>query len=368
MGPIIKSDRNLIMISEVNDLYKALEHTTDIDERLRIMFDIATNLLNFDQKRAQQVANDISAISNKEDNNLGRVYYHSTLGRLHFKKSEYKECEVEFKKALECALPTNSLLDQAMCYDSLGILNSFLNRFHEAIEDCNQALAIYHQIDTSPSHRYQVVCHNNLGVAYRKLYMFDQAEEHFLKGIELVEKKEVGTMRFTLLNNLAKSKFRNGKYDDGFKLANEALRGFKQNDHKSGEANCMVTIAEYYLHTGKYALSLTHFLSTLKLLKTIDNKPAEIAAYRGLGDVYLKMEAYEEAHKHLTIAYDLARKAGDDQMLCEVYLAQGKVYDAEQKPEQATEVYNLGIALCRKRNLANMLLVFEDKLTNLSNK
>lgn len=357
----------MTMINEVNDLYKELENTSDINERLRIMFDIATNLLNFDAKRALLMAEDISALSEQTNSDIGRVYYHSTLGRLHFKKSEYQKCETEFKEALKCSLRTDSLLDQAMCYDSLGILNSFLNRFHEAIDDCNRALAIYHQIDNNPSHRYQVVSHNNLGVAYRKLYMFEKAEGHFKKGIELVEKKEVGTMRFTLLNNLAKSKLIAGKLEEGFKLANAALAGFKQNDHKSGEANCMVTIAQYHLDNGTYALSLTHFLGTLKLLKTIDNKPAEIAAYRGLGDVYLKMEAYSEALKHLQIAYELTTKAGDDQMLCEVYLAQGKVYTAQQKPEKAIEVYNLGMELCRKRNLMNMLLVFEEKMANLNN-
>lgn len=368
MGASCESNWNWTMINEVNDLYQALETTTDIDERLRIMFDIATNLLNFSQSRALGVAEEIRVLAEKEDHDLGRMYYHSTLGRLHFKKSEYQKCEVEFKKALECSLRTNSLLDKAMCYDSLGILNSFLNRYHDAIEDCLKALAIYHQIDTNPSHRYQVVCHNNLGVAYRKLYIFDKAEEHFLKGMKLVEKKEVGTMRFTLLNNLARAWFQSGMYDKGYKLANEALTGFKQNDHKSGEANCMVTIAQYYLLTGKYALSLINFLNALKLLKTIDNKPTEIAAYRGLGEVYLIMEAYNEALKHLQTAHDLATKAGDDQMLCEVYLTQAKVFEAQQNTEKAAELYNQGISLCRKRNLLNLLAIFENKCANLNNK
>lgn len=355
------------MIKEVIDLYNALETTSDVNERLRIMFDIATNLLNSNQARTMAVAEELIALAEQEDNNLGRVYYHATLGRLHFKKSEYQECEIEFKKALDYSLLTKSLLDQAMCYDSLGILNSFLNKYHQAIDDCLIALSIYHQINTRPSFRYQVVCHNNIGVAYRKLYEFDKAEEHFLKGIDLVNKEEVGTMRYTLLNNLSKAKLRSGHFDDALRLANESLAGFKQNDHKSGEANSMVTLAQYYLASGKYALAHTQFLKTLKLLKNIDNKLAEINSYIGLGEVYLCMEANTEALKHLKTALDLCKQCGDDQMLCEVYLTQGRVYSAKKQFDKAKEVYLLGKALCDKQNLKNMQLIFEDSLVNLSN-
>ncbi len=354
------------MIDEVNELYTELETCTDHDERLRIMFDIATNLLNFDQNRALAVADEIKAFSDEIDNNIGRVYYHSTRGRVYFKKSMYQDCEREFKEALRLSLLTDKLLEQAMCHDSLGVLCTYQNRHHDALAACQEALAIYKQIDNRPSFRYQVVCYNNIGVTYRKMYEFDKAEEALLLGIQLLDEFEVGTMRFTILNNLAKIKLTKGLYAEGLELANNAYQGYKAASHKNGIANSSTTIANYYLSTGMYAIALKHFLGVLKLLKTIDNKIVEIATYKGLGEVYVKMEAYEEAYKNLKKAQTLALAAGDDQELCEVYLAQADAYIAEQRIDLAKEKYVLGIELTKKRKLLNMLAVFEQQHAKLN--
>jgi tetratricopeptide (TPR) repeat protein len=353
------------MQEEVKKLYKELETCTNNDERLRIMFDIATNLLNFDQKRALQVADEIKAFADEIDHNVGRVYYHSTQGRVFFKKSMYQDCEREFKEALRLSLLTTSLLEQAMCHDSLGVLCTYLNRHDDALTACQEALVIYKQINTRPAFRYQVVCYNNVGVTYRKMYKLDKAEEAFHNGLRLVDEFEVGTMRFTLLNNLAKVKLVNGLHSEGFALANEAMKGFKLANHKNGMANASVTIANYYLSTGKYALALTHFLNVFKLLKAIDNKVAEIAAYRGLGNVYVKMEAFAEADKYLEKAKGLAIATGDDQELCKVFMAQAKAYIAEQRNDMAAEKYKLGLELTKMRKLPYLQAVFEDLYRNL---
>lgn len=353
------------MLDEVNALYKELETCTDNDMRLRIMFDIATNLLNFDQKRALSVAEEIKAYADEIDNNIGRVYYHSTRGRVFFKKSMYQDCEREFKEALRISLLTDQILEQAMCHDSLGVLRTYQNRHQDALVACQEALALYKQMDTRPAFRYQVVCYNNIGVTYLKMYMPDKAEEAFKMGIKLVDEFEVGTMRFTILNNLAKIKLGNGLLEEGFALAKQANQGYKSANHKNGMANTTVTIARYYLSNGKYAIALDHYLKVLKLLKTIDNKTAEMATYRGLGDVYVKMEAFNEAYKHLEKAEKLALAAGDKQELCEVYLAQLRAYVANHQKEMAMEKYMLGKALSQKQKLVNLLALFEENIAKL---
>ncbi len=354
------------MLDEVNALYKELETCTNNDVRLRIMFDIATNLLNFDHKRALDVANEIKAFADEIDNNIGRVYCHSSRGRVFFQKLMYQDCEREFKESLRISLLTTSLLDQAMCHDSLGVLCTYLNQHDEALAACQEALAIYKQIDTRPAFRYQVVCYNNIGVTYRKMYMLSKAEEAFLSGLRLVDEYEVGTMRFTLLNNLAKVKLVEGQHSEGFALANAALKGFMLANHKNGIAIATVTVANCNLSIGEHALALTQFLSVLKLLKSIDNKVAEIAAFTGLANVYVKMEAFKEANKYLEKAQGLAIAAGDDQELCELYMAQAIAYIAEKRIDLAVGKYKLGMDLTKKRKLPYTHAVFEDLHRNLN--
>jgi len=356
------------MLDDVKALYKELESCTDNDERLRIMFDIATSLLNFDQKRALEVADEIKAFADKIDNNIGRVYYHSTKGRVFFKKTKYHECELEFKEALRISLLTDKLLEQAMCHDSLGVLCTYLNRHDEALSACQAALAVYKQINTRPSFRYQVVCYNNIGVTYRKMYQSEKALEAFVCALQLLDEFEVGTMRYTVLNNVAKIKLANGQSEEAFALANQAMQGFKSSKHKNGMANAGVTIANYYLNAGNFATAHTQFLSVLKLLKAIDNRLAEIAAYIGLGDAYVKMEAFEQAHQHFEKAQALAMSAADDQELCEVYMAQAQAYIAQERKDLAQAKYLTALEHTQERNLPYLRVVFEDLIRNLDYK
>jgi tetratricopeptide (TPR) repeat protein len=113
-------------------------------------------------------------------------------------------------------------------------------------------------------------------------------------------------------------------------------------------------------------LALTQFLSVLKLLKSIDNKVAEIAAYTGLANVYVKMEAFKEANKYLEKAQGLAIAAGDDQELCELYMAQAIAYIAEKRIDLAVGKYKLGMDLTKKRKLPYTHAVFEDLHRNLN--
>jgi tetratricopeptide (TPR) repeat protein len=136
--------------------------------------------------------------------------------------------------------------------------------------------------------------------------------------------------------------------------------------HKNGMANAGVTIANWYLNAGNFASAHTQFLSVLKLCKAIDNKVAEIAAYRGLGEAYVKMEAFDQAHQHFEKAQVLAMSAGDDQELCEVYMAQAKAYIAEKRIDLASGKYKLGMDLTKKRKLPYTHAVFEDLHRNLN--
>jgi len=139
-------------------IYEELEQCTDDHRRLDLLFNLATDFLNFDEKRCLQVAEDINVLAEKLDSNLGRSYYHSSLGRVFFKKSQFAEASAAFNKALEMAMLTDDLKIQGICLDTLGVVYTQQNKCAKAIEVSTRALHIFEQLPNTT--RLQVVCYN----------------------------------------------------------------------------------------------------------------------------------------------------------------------------------------------------------------
>ena len=98
-------------MKKVKEVYEALEVCTDDGQRLNLLFSLATHLLNFDDKRSLEVAEQISELSERIDNNLGRSYYHSAKARVLYKRSEFHEATDEFQKALDAAIVVKRIGD-----------------------------------------------------------------------------------------------------------------------------------------------------------------------------------------------------------------------------------------------------------------
>lgn len=345
-------------MKQINDLYRKLEVCGNDDDRLETLFDLATEFLNFDEKRVLQTAEDIKALAEHMDSNLGRAYYHSTLGRVFFKKSQFAECETEFNKALDLSLLTTDLITQAMCYDSLGILYTFQNSYQEALNFCYKALAIYEQVPGLVSKRFKTVCHNNIGATLKTLYRWDEAETHFLEGLSLEVDEPDKRMHCNLLSNLSTIKIYQKRYDDGLAIAQKASEGFKLLQHKNGEVNAIVLFGQCYLGKGEYATALTHYLAALKRLKEVDHKTVEILALRGIGEVYMKMEAYQEAQKYLQQAIELAKEIGDEHEAIEACLILGQNYQLLNNPDEATKAYEMGLGISKNHGVDPMIELF----------
>ncbi len=335
----------------VNQLYEQLETCAANEERLEVLFNIATSLLNFDKKRVMEVADEILALAERLDNNLGRTYYHATRGRVLFKQALYAECELAFQESLQMALLTTDPLAQGMCYDSLGVLYSFQYRYPEALEASYKALAIYSELTDITAAKFTVVCYNNLGATYKSMDELDKAMEMYERGLDKAKECNEERIKYSIMNNLANIEVLRLNYDVALQYAHKALEGFKLANHKNGQSNALVISGHCYLGKGEFAVAMKHFLSALKMLKEIDYKTVEIGALWGMGNVYMKMEAIEQAIQYYKKALALAQQIGDDIEACEVYALLGQAYLALNQPDKAKEAFDAGIDIAQKRKL-----------------
>jgi tetratricopeptide (TPR) repeat protein len=339
---------------DIKQLYERLEVAADDLERIHIYFDIATVLLNRDEKRALEYADTIKGLAEKIDSDLGRSYYHATKGRVLYRKSRYAEAEVEFQKALDLSLLTTDLLMQAISYDSMGVVYVPQHKHELALESAFKALGVYEQMNTEAAGWQKVVCYNNIGVAYKNMHELEKAEQYFLKGLVLAEDEPDERMKCNLLTNLSEIRVLQGNYAEGMKGSTQAIEGFKRLNHKVGEVHAMVYLAHCQLGLGEFALALQGYLAALKKLKEVDNKTMEIQALRGLGNVYMEMDAAAEATKHYQKALAIAQST-DEKETCKTWLALAQAYISTHNRPAAEDALNQGIALAQARNFEHVL-------------
>ena len=355
------------MNDRVKLLYENLEACTNDGERMNILFNIANSLLNLNKTRVLEIADEIKELAERNDSNMGRSYYHSARGRVFFKKAMYGECEEELEKALQIALLTDRLVEQASCHDSLGMVYGFQYRYQEALDASLRALATYEQVPGKLSHKFKMVSYNNIGSVYKKMARFDESEASFRKGLAIAEEFEDDKMKSNMMCNIAIIKVVQQQYDEGLLLAQSAIAGFRKDNHKNGEADATAIIAQCLLGKGEFAHALTHYLAAIKIHKAIDHKNGEAVSLWGMGNVYMKMDAFEEAIKHYEKALAIANEVGNWGEICNVHLLLSTAYKALKQPEKALAILDAGTIVATEKNLADYLAQMNEQKLLLGN-
>jgi signal transduction histidine kinase len=102
---------------------------------------------------------------------------------------------------------------------------------------------------------------------------------------QVLQTEKEDTSRVLTLINLARA-YLNSKPDSSLALAREGLSLAKKITFKTGEARCLMTIANVFNVSGNYPRALELFLQALKIAEEIKNKNLEASVLGALADVY----------------------------------------------------------------------------------
>lgn len=334
-------------------LYEELEKCDSDERRLVLLFDLATTLLNFDEKRNNEVAEEIKALAEKMDSYTGRSYYHSSKGRMLFKKSKFAEAAQEFDKAVEMAQQTDNQILQAACLDSLGIVYCQAGEAEKALEASTQALGIFKQLPNTVG--YQLVCFNNIGNAYKRLAAYDKAEQVYLEGLALAKQDNDPRMEANLRNNLCAISLSQEKYQQAMKYIAPAIPLFKASKHKHGEVHATVFLGHCYLGQGEYAKAMEQYVAAQRLLRDVDHKPIESQLYKGLGDIYTNMGALQEANKNYQKGLSISTSINDVLEMCDLNIDLVKTHIGLGDKIAANTYYNAALQIAQQHNFQQQL-------------
>jgi predicted ATPase/tetratricopeptide (TPR) repeat protein len=169
------------------------------------------------------------------------------------------------------------------------------NNFIEIIEKCDEQEA---KIGTL----------NSLGYYYMQKNQYSNAENSFLRAIQILKSVKYESLEILVLNNLSFCYLLNKKATEGLFFADLACEKLYKIDKIDTIANVFDSRGQIHLNLGDFKLALCDFCASLELFWTINQKSAVLSLLLLVCEVYVKMNLEQIANKlikqllHLGIA------------------------------------------------------------------
>jgi len=212
-----------------------------------------------------------------------------TFGKLMLQTCRYKDTEGMFTKALQLAEEYAAEKDPyilASAHAHLGILNTELNRFSEAITSYDTSLKIFRSLmETSPGHHGSNVadCLNNYALVLEKTQKLKEAEASYVQSLEISrdlcktnpEDVEVQNRVGSVLNNYGVLLRKMGRLEEAKKLLSESLEIRKKLVEISPDmfdkhlAWTLNNLSVFYLYKKELPKSLKYQKDSLKLVRKL---------------------------------------------------------------------------------------------------
>ncbi len=248
---------------------------------------------------------DNSEILSKSLNNIGNVYFTQGFFELALK---------QYYRYLQLQKEDNNKNGIATALINMGAISLNMSDFKKALANFKEALSLFEELrQKSDSTKYKneiITCYNNLGIACQNLKHHNESAQYYLKGINLA-RKELGnsTLLANLLNNLGSLYLDQGKLDEVYNTANEALAIRILISDKNGQAQSYRSIALYYQGRGDHQKALEYLYLGFGLAQEVGNISLQSFLVNKLFEEYNKAGRADSALK-----YQILLRKLDDKM------------------------------------------------------
>ena len=254
--------------------------------------------------------------------------YAQTDNSTYLLKQKLKQLEQK-KNYLQDTVYANTLLDLAYIY-STTYPDSALRLLAGNAERCRLSGYRKGEADT-----YMII-----GDAYQLKGMYDKALENYEQLYTLAKHINYDKAIPLTLNRIGMIDLNRGNYPEALSKFYESLKAAEaiQNLDLVGATFNNIAVVNFY--QGKFNEAEAAYRQRLKVAQQIADTSSISLAYNGLGEVNLQQKKPGKALQNLTIAYNLASKINDREMMLTISLSMADAYyetDSLQKAETLFE-------------------------------
>jgi len=267
---------------------------------------------------------------------------------LYFKKRDLDKALKNLELALNNFKAENDLINIAICYNEIGIVQEDNGFFDQAIYDFNRSLEILKDLKDN-SKIIKVL--NNLGNVYFIIKDLEQSYNYYQEAFQLSQQENLILDEIKSSSNLVEVLYLLHDYDRIKKILARNIEFFKENEDIYGIIQTEIKYGKlYYLMGENYDESYQHLIDALELIERVGKNISvyikaklEWECYLYLGKVYrlrdnnIKAENFFIQSLEAVRIYELSDNIKEGEILenlAELYISKGDV-------EKAIEYYNL---------------------------
>jgi len=311
--------------------------------------DTFDNLVIKDEEVDQKIKKIDDALESKEV--LGEPIPGSLLlekSSLYYKKRDLSEALKNLELALKNFKEENDLLNTAICYNEIGIIQEDNGFFDQAIYDFNRSLEILKDLNDK-SKIIKVL--NNLGNVYFIIKDLEHSYNYYQEAFQLSQQENLIVDEIKSSSNLVEVLYLLHDYDRIKKILEKNSEFFKENEDVYGIIQTEIKYGKLYYIIGEdYDESSQHLTEALELIKKIEENISvyikaklEWECYLYLGKIYLLRDNRTKAEIFFIQSLEAVRifEISDNIKEGEILENLANVYISKGDIERAIEYYDL---------------------------
>lgn len=303
---------------KTDSLLLALNTSKSDSAKVYLNIELSRCYTTTDLSKALDYAENAIELAEKSGNSHILSYSLNNIGNVYFTQGFFELALKQYYRYLQIQKESDNKNGIATALINMGAISLNMSDFEKALTNFKEALLLFEELrKKSDSTKYKseiITCYNNLGIACQNLKQHEESAQYYLKGITLA-RKELGnsTLLANLLNNLGSLYLDQGKLDEVYTIANEALAIRILISDKNGQAQSYRSIALYYQGKGNHHKVLEYLYLGFGLAQEVGNISLQSFLVNKLFEEYNKVGRADSALKYQILLRELDDKMNNEE-------------------------------------------------------
>lgn len=285
-------------------------------------------------------------------------------------QGEYFNAISTFKNAIQLNEKNLNQEGTASSLSNLGIAYTKIGLMNEALQVFKKSKIIYEKLHQSEGITNQII---NIGNVFYNISNYEKAEFYYNEALILTQKNNFYSQEIDLLNNLGNIYLIKEDNKKALNFYNKAIELSRNQGLENKVIYTYNSIGEIFQTTGNLELAEYYFTTSNSKFKELGNIEGQINSLISLTSLCLEKNNIREASNFSDEAFDLCKKSKSSYELLQVYYLQYLISKRLNKTNIALEKIELLKYLSdslneieNQQNVAEKELVFEYKLKSLN--
>jgi signal transduction histidine kinase len=258
----------------------------------------------------------------------------NTLGSVYLVRGEYKKAADYFLRSLELHEQSSDRRGAATAYMNVGNVHYEVGNLSNALDYFSRSLELREQTDDVSG---QGASLTTIGMVHFSARRYDEALEYFLRSLK---KREESENRQGLAITYLKIADTYLALHDGLRAMDYASRSYRSAELTGNilsQAGALVSTGKSQHFMGMHEDAMDSFRKALPLQQSIQHKRGEVETLLSMAEVYMDLGRVQDAHIILEHAKTLASGIGLRRHSCSIEHLIARAYEMEQDHLQALE-------------------------------